>query len=331
MLVPAALLCLAAAPAAVQWRQRPVITEALVRSHMEMLASDALRGRASASPDELVAATYIAAELRRIGLDPLGDGDGFVQQVDLPAGVRGALPPPDVERAAVRHTWNVLGQLKGRDDTRGAEIILLSAHLDHLGVRGNGADRIYNGADDDASGVTAVLALIEAVKAAGTPRRTVMVALFGSEESGGSGARYFLDHPPAPLTRIVTNLEFEMIGRPDPAIARDALWLTGYERSTLGPALAAQGAKIVADPHPAENFFSRSDNIQLAYRGVIAQTVSSFGLHADYHQPSDDLAHIDFEHLTSAIRSMLPSVRWLADSSFKPEWRAGMQPLPRGR
>jgi hypothetical protein len=105
------------------------------------------------------------------------------------------------------------------------------------------------------------------------------------------------------------------------------LWLTGYERSTLGPELARRGAKIVADPRPDQRFFQRSDNIQLAYKGVIAQTISSFGLHKDYHQPSDDLSHIDFAHMTDAIRSMLAPVRWLANSTFKPEWLPGMKPI----
>jgi hypothetical protein len=106
------------------------------------------------------------------------------------------------------------------------------------------------------------------------------------------------------------------------------LWLTGYELESR-PELARRGAKLVADPRPDQRFFERSDNIQLAYRGVIAQTVSSFGLHADYHQPSDDLSHIDFPHLTDAIRSMLPPVAWLANSKFKPDWKPGMKPAPR--
>jgi aminopeptidase-like protein len=104
------------------------------------------------------------------------------------------------------------------------------------------------------------------------------------------------------------------------------LWLTGYERSTLGPELARQGAKLVQDPHPEENFFTRSDNIQFARRGVIAHTVSSFGLHKEYHQASDEVRHINFAHMTSAIRSMLGPIRWLADSGFTPEWLPGMKP-----
>ena len=187
-------------------------------------------------------------------------------------------------------------------------------------------DGIYNGADDDASGVTAVLELARALMSGPRPRRTVVFALFGSEEIGGHGARYFQEHPPVPFESFVCNLEFEMIGRPDAAVPPHTLWLTGYERSNLGPALKVFGARLVADPHPEQHFFQRSDNIVLARKGVVAQTVSSFGLHADYHRPSDDLAHIDFAHMTESIASMVGPVRWLVNSSFKPEWNPGGRP-----
>jgi aminopeptidase-like protein len=82
----------------------------------------------------------------------------------------------------------------------------------------------------------------------------------------------------------------------------------------------------VADPHPEQNFFARSDNYVLAKRGVVAQTISSYGLHTEYHQPSDDLAHIDFKHLNAAIGSLLGPIDWLVNSSFKPEWNEEGQP-----
>ena len=169
---------------------------------------------------------------------------------------------------------------------------MLSAHLDHIGVRANapaGADAINNGADDDASGTIAVLELARALALGPRPKRTIVFAFFGSEEAGGFGSGYFADKPVVPLTQIVANLQFEMIGRPDDKVPPHTLWLTGYERSTLGPALAKQGAKLVQDPHPEQNFFERSDNIQFARRGVVAHTVSSYGMHKEYHQPSDEI------------------------------------------
>jgi hypothetical protein len=224
-------------------------------------------------------------------------------------------------------TWNAVAQIRGST----ASTILLSAHIDHLGVRparpeATSPDTIYNGADDDASGSIAVLELAQAFVQGPRPKRTLVFALFGSEEAGGFGSRYFADHPTIPLNRIVANLQFEMIGRPDPAIAAQSLWLTGYERSTLGPELARRGAFLVQDPHPDQSFFTRSDNIQFARRGVIAHTVSSFGLHTDYHQPSDEMRLIDFVHMTTSINSMVEPIRWLANSDFVPTWLPGQQP-----
>lgn len=239
--------------------------------------------------------------------------------------------------AQLNYTWNVVGVLPGSDAKLSQEAVLLSAHMDHIGVgtgqtgdqpcKGTTSDQICNGADDDASGVVAVLELARALAAGSArPKRTTYFVLFGSEEKGGHGAQYFLSNPPVALTQIVANLEFEMIGRPDAKVAADTLWLTGYERSNLGAELAKQGARLVADPHPDENFFQRSDNYALARRGVVAHTVSSFGLHPEYHQPGDDIAHIDFAHMTRAINSMVAPVLWLVNSNFTPTWAEGKKP-----
>jgi Zn-dependent M28 family amino/carboxypeptidase len=290
-----------------------------IRGPMEFLASDALQGRGSGSHDELIAAVYLASELRQIGIEPGGDNSGYIQNVSG-------------EFSFFREgkkqwtTRNVIGVIKGRDDKLKDEVILLSAHMDHIGVgKAVNGDSIYNGADDDASGCVALLQLARAL-AEKHPKRTVLFVFFGSEETGGQGDQYFLEHPPVPLKNIVANLEFEMIGRPDPAVKPDELWLTGFERSDLGPELEKHGAKLVADPHPQQNFFQRSDNYALAKQGVVAQTVSSFSLHADYHRPGDDVAHIDFSHMEKAIHSMLEPVEWLANSDFKPEWVKGKKP-----
>ena len=433
------------------------IAEQSVRAHMEFLASDALNGRGSGTRDEWIAATYIAAQFRQWGLEPLGDNDSFVQTVAFGAeeatappvltigaqrfvhgaemlvtilgrvGVSGPLhrykrgqpvpadavvvmpadaaqpedlkavaaaaivmthetpqvrsgwdaaaarmpalplravrlPPLVITRATrialsssahaavmampdsmavrfdaeIKHgapstqTWNAVGRLSGSDPVLGNDIIVLSAHLDHLGVRPNapGADKIFNGADDDASGTIAVMELAHALATGPRPKRTIVFALFGSEETGGRGAGFFVDLPVVPLHRVVANLQFEMLGRPDPLVPRQTLWLTGYERSNLGAALAKQGARLVADPRPEQSFFMRSDNIRFASRGVVAHAVSSFNLHKEYHQPSDAIGLIDFAHMTAAIQSMLEPVRWLADSPFKPEWAPNGCPAP---
>ena len=219
------------------------------------------------------------------------------------------------------NTWNVLGKIEGT--TEKEQVVLLGAHLDHLGVKG---DKTYYGADDDASGTVAVMELARVLAKEPQPKRTIVVALWGSEEVGLVGARYFLQNPTFPLKDVVANLEFEMIGRPDSKIKRDELWLTGWERTNLGPELAKHGAKLVGDPRPSEKFFTRSDNYALAQKGIIAQTLSSYGLHADYHQPTDTLDKIDFQHMDEAIASMIGPVTWLANSDFKPEWVEGKKP-----
>jgi Peptidase family M28 len=224
-------------------------------------------------------------------------------------------------------TWNVVGRVRGSDPTQQHSTLLLTAHLDHLGVGApvNGDD-IYNGADDDASGTVAVLEFARMMASQSRPRRTVTFALFGSEEKGGLGSTYFREHPPTPLKDIAAYLEFEMIGRPDSSVPAGTLWLTGWERSNLGPELAANGAKLVGDPHPDQQFFERSDNYVFAKAGVVAQTVSSYGLHKDYHQPSDDISHINFQHMDEAIDSLLKPVMWLANSDFVPQWNPGGRP-----
>ena len=277
-----------------------------IHGEMGFLAGDALRGRGSATHDEFVAASYVASQFQSFGLD-----EAKVQAVDLPSGAK---------------TYNAMGTLRGSDPALAHEVLLLTAHLDHLGVRNlSSGETVFHGADDDASGTTAVLELARALSA-NHPRRTVIFVCFGSEETGGQGDQYFLAHPPVPLDAIVANLEFEMIGQPDPMLKPHELFLTGWERSDLGPELARRGAPLAADPHPEQHFFQRSDNIALARRGIVAQTVSSYGLGKHYHRPSDDLAHIDFEHMAQAIESMLKPVEWLANANWKPAWIPGGRP-----
>ncbi len=295
---------------------------------MNFLASDELHGRGSATRDEHIAALFAASQFQMLGLTPGGDDGSFVQEVTLPS------PLPErtqqrlsrFENTARTSTWNAIGILRGTD--LAGKTVLLTAHLDHLGVGPPDAsgDSIYNGADDDASGTSAVLALAHIFATGRRPRRTIVFALFGSEELGGFGNSGFLASPPVSLDSIVASLEFEMIGRPDPAVASDALWLTGYERSNLGAELAKHGSPLVADPHPNEKFFQRSDNIALARKGIVAQTVSSFGLHKDYHHPSDELSTIDFTHMVNTIRSMVGPIRWLVNTSWRPAWNPGGKP-----
>jgi hypothetical protein len=302
--------------------QKSYISETNVRAEMYFLASDAMQGRGSAGPYERVAAEYIGSQFMQFGLEPAGDAgfDGrptFVQNVSFKR-----------RNGDAGMTYNAIGKITGTDKLLGSEVVVITAHLDHLGVRdaAPGDDKIFNGADDDASGSIAVMEMARTLASGKRPKRTVYFVCFGSEEIGGFGANHFVTHLPFPKEKLVANLEFEMMGRPDTAVKPDELWLTGYERSNLGPELAKRGAKLVKDPHPDQKFFQRSDNYTLAKQGIIAHTVSSYGLHTDYHKASDEIKTIDFAHMTKSIDSMVKPVMWLVNSNFVPAWNAGQKP-----
>jgi hypothetical protein len=201
--------------------------------------------------------------------------------------------------------------------TQKDEFVLFSAHYDHIGVglprRG---DAIHNGADDDASGSTGVLALAEAFgSTASRPRRSILFVCFSAEEKGMLGSKAFADDPPVPLAKIRVCINLEMLGRPPPE-ARKAAWLTGREYSDLAPmaraALGRGGVELVDFPL-ARQLFRASDNISLARKGVVAHSISAGSLHADYHQPSDELEKIDFEHMTAVLRGLFVLGQELAD------------------
>lgn len=229
---------------------------------------------------------------------------------------------PDIARDE-SVTTNAVGYLPGRDPKAG--VLLYSAHLDHLGVRPDGV--VMPGANDDASGTTAVLELAHALATGRAPRRGILFVAYGSEEIGGFGASWFAMHPPVPLGDIVANIEFEMIGSQDPKFPRGSLMMTGYERSNLGQALARHGALISADPYPDEHFFERSDNYGLALKGIVAHTLSGWAVVPTYHQPTDTVSALDIDFMTRAIQSLIKPARWLANSRFRPEWKAQGRPV----
>jgi hypothetical protein len=325
------------APAAAQTPTTPAIAKQLLSG----LADDSMQGRATGTPGAWRAARMIAREMRRIGLEPLGDS-GYYQRVPISgdsAMVRGLWRDSlrlrtsfaeldKLPRARHRPAANLLGMIRGADPELRDEVVLIDAHYDHLGMRrpSAGGDSIYNGADDDASGVTAVLEIARQLGTGPKPKRTVIFAATIGEEAGLLGTRWFIEHPPIPLAGMVANLEIEMIARPDSlAGGPGRAWLTGYERSTLGETLAAAGIPIVPDKRTDEHFFERSDNIAFARRGIVAHTLSTFNLHADYHEVSDEVSKADFVHMAGVINAAAKAARILADGK-KPVWKAGGRP-----
>jgi hypothetical protein len=227
--------------------------------------------------------------------------------------------------AEKRYTYNAIGYLPGSDPNAGT--ILLSAHLDHLGVgTPENGDGIWNGANDDAAGTTAVLELAHALANGPKLKRSVLFVCYGSEELGDLGSTYFGKHSPVPLKDLVANVEFEMIGNQDPKMPKGVLLLTGWERSNLGPTLKAHGALLGPDPYPEEHYFERSDNYALALEGVVAHTAAGWGDPPTYHRPNDDLAHLDLPFMTAAIQSLVEPMRWLASSDFVPQWNPDGRP-----
>lgn len=236
-------------------------------------------------------------------------------------GVDAALTLPDIVKARSL-TTNAIGYLQGSDPSVGT--LLYTAHLDALGVKG---DTVIYGANDDASGTTAVLEIARALAAGKQPKRSVMFVAYGAEELGLLGSLYFAKNPPVPLKDIIANLEFEMIGAQDPKLPANTLMMTGFERSDFGETIKAQGAQVAADPYPEHRFFERSDNYQLALQGIVAHTVSGWATTPNYHSPEDSVANLNIDFMTSAIQSLIAPARWLANSDYVPQWKPGGKPV----
>lgn len=313
-----------------------------LRGLLSTLAADSMEGRRTGTRGARMAATFLAAELERYGVEPAGD-EGYFQRIPMarvavvtPAGIRErvVMPSPTVDfdtlpaERLLTEEVNVVGIIRGTDPAVRDEVVVLGAHYDHVGIgapvpdEAGVPDSIYNGADDDGSGTVAVLEIArELVR--NPPRRTVVVLLSTGEETGLLGTRWYIDHPVAPLDRTVADLQVEMIGRPDDAAGGfGRAWLTGYERTTMGDQLAEAGSPIVPDPRPDQNFFFRSDNIAFARLGIPAHTLSSFNLHGDYHQPSDEVDKVDFAHMAAVVDATVQAVRFLADGP-RPAWKEG--------
>lgn len=314
------------APAPVAAAAPATVDPVRVAADEAFLAGDALRGRGSATPDEAVAAAWVAARFQEYGLQPAPGMTSYLQVAGLqqqpPTAPGRRMRWSVIEPAgAARTTTNAIGFLPGTDPAAG--VILITAHLDHLGVRPDGV--IMHGANDDASGTTAVLELARTLSTE-QHRRGILFVAYGAEEMGGLGSRYFGSHSPLPLTDIVANLEIEMIGAQDPKMPDGVMMMTGFERSDFGSALQARGALIAPDLYPDEHFFERSDNYQLALEGVVAHTISGWAVTPTYHSADDDIAHLDIPFMTRAIQSLVEPLRWLASSDFRPTWAEGGRP-----
>jgi len=308
-----------------------------VQALLEGLAADSMLGRRAGTEGEYRAVRMLESELARYGVEPAGT-EGYRQPVPLEIGEDGRIRPfalgtdlAEVDPASITNGYNVLGIIPGSDPELAQEIVVVGAHHDHVGIgRAVEGDSIYNGADDDASGSVAALEIARhfaqaRARGEGAPR-TILVAFFTAEEMGLHGTRLWIEQPTVDFDAIVADLQVEMIARPDSLIGGFGHgWLTGYERSTMGDILAAQGSPIVPDPRLEQRFFFRSDNLPFAQRGIPAHTLSSFNLHGDYHQPSDEAELADYPHMTALVEAAIEMLDALA-SGPTPEWKPGGRP-----
>ncbi|MGJ8691290.1 MAG: M20/M25/M40 family metallo-hydrolase [Thalassotalea sp.] len=244
---------------------------------------------------------------------------------------------------------NVIGVLPGK--SKADEIIIYSAHYDHLGTIANdpangsynstnAQDIIYNGADDDASGTTAVIQLAEYFKQQNNNERTLLFVTFTAEELGGFGSQYFSWQLNPDDIKAMVNIE--MIGKPS-TFGAGTLWMTGFKRSNLAGIMnntlaqqtdtAFKRAEIYQDPYPAQKLFYRSDNATLARLGVPAHSFSSTQLDKDqhYHQVSDEVSTLTLPSMQKVIETLAIASKTLVSGEQTPTRVDTSQVKPHGK
>jgi Zn-dependent M28 family amino/carboxypeptidase len=277
------------------------------------LSSDDMRGRKIFSQDIDRAADFIANEFKKIGLENLqpentgNDTSNYRQKFTIGSGH----PPP---------LTNVVGVLPGK--TRKEEYVIFSAHYDHLGVgKPMNGDSIYNGANDDASGVTAVIMLAKYFKALDNNERTIVFAAFTGEEMGGLGSQYFSKQ--FDPNKVVAMFNIEMIGT-ESKWGKNSAYITGFEKTDMGQILQKNlegtGFTFYPDPYTLENLFYRSDNATLALLGVPAHTISTSKMDSEpnYHQVSDQIETLELDNMTMIVRSIALSSKTIVSGIDTP-------------
>ncbi len=236
---------------------------------------------------------------------------------------------------------NVAGILRGSDPELAETFVIVSAHYDHIGVGAGpmtGAmggiegttDRIFNGANDDASGTAMVVELAEALGRLETrPKRSILFLTFFGEEKGLFGSRYYGRRPLVPLAQTVAMINLEQVGRTDdaqdgPQVNRGSL--TGFDFSDVGERMRvagqAMGVEIFKHPKNSDAFFGRSDNQALADQGVPAHTLCVAFLYPDYHQAGDHWDKLDYANMARVGRAVGLALIALADDPAAPKWDA---------
>jgi hypothetical protein len=220
---------------------------------------------------------------------------------------------------------NVIGIVPG--GARKDEMVMFSAHYDHIGLDAfGGPDVVNNGADDDGTGSTCVLHLAKSFAAAKERLpRTLVFVFFSGEESGFLGSRAFVGDPPVALAQVVADLNVEMVGRPEDE-SRGKIWITGRQLSDFESIVKEAAATVGVECYerPGERmFFGASDNLPLAQAGVVAHSISSSNPHhADYHKPGDEVQKIDFDNMSTVCRALRAAGVSFATREARPAYNA---------
>ncbi|MFA9273655.1 MAG: M28 family peptidase [Candidatus Aquirickettsiella gammari] len=305
-----------------------------MRGHLSFLASDLLEGRATPSRGLDLAAEYIAAQFRVIGLEP-GVKDSYFQTADwnilkkdLPR--RRGVPAPvaDTEPQSPVFVRNVIGVLPGSDPVLKDSYILVTAHYDHVGMKANAeGDIIFNGANDDASGTVSVIELAKAfAEMKVRPKRSIVFMTFFGEEKGLVGSRYYGKNPIFPIEKTIAGINIEQVGRTDdsegPQVASVAV--TGFDFSEVGAIIKQAGdktgIKVWKHAKNSDDYFGRSDNQALADQGVPAHTISVAYAFPDYHGLGDEANKIDYDNMAKVNRAVAVAIEQIANSKNAPKW-----------
>jgi Zn-dependent M28 family amino/carboxypeptidase len=216
---------------------------------------------------------------------------------------------------------NVVGILPGKSKKN--ELVIFSGHYDHLGISRQPVnnDSIYNGANDDAAGITAVISLANYFKTVNNNERTLVFTAFTAEEIGGFGSQYFSrQYNP---NDVVAMFNIEMIGT-EAKWGKNSAYITGFEKSNMGE-LLQQNLKGSAftfypDPYTDQNLFYRSDNATLARLGVPAHTISTAKMDAEpnYHKLSDEVSSLDMENMSAIIKAIAASSKTIVSGKDTP-------------
>lgn len=287
------------------------VAPADLRAHVEFLSSDLLEGRNTPSKGLDIAGEYIAAQFRRAGLKPQPDGTYF--------------------QVASEGSRNVVGVLPGADAKLRDRHVLVTAHYDHVGVRKEGeGDRIYNGANDNASGVASMIEIARMLSAGNIkPRQTIVFIAYYGEEKGMLGSRYYAENPLYPLESTVAQINLEQTGRTDDIEGPNpkTVNVTGFDYSQvadiLKPAAAANGIRVVRRAKWSEDAFERSDNEALAKKGVPAHTLSVAYMFPDYHRVGDEAGKLNYGNMAAVTNAVAAGVLALANRTEPPHWYEG--------